>query len=453
MAVMLATGFASGLPLYLTSRALQAWMTDEEVSLATIGLFSVVALPYSCKFLWAPFMDRYVPPILGRRRGWLLITQVGLAIVLAFLGFQSPSALANLNPTEITCQTIIPWFQGFCQLAQTAQQLSQSSFFWGALALTFLSASQDINVDAYRTDVLEQREMGAGVALYVFGYRIALLVTGSLAFILADRLGWPLVYQLLAGLMLVNILVTIWAPEPINNLTKPPSLIAAVWNPIQDFLARLGLGKGLLILVFIVMYKYGDSLVNAMATPFLLKTGFSQTDIGAIQGGMGLVATLVGTLVGGSILSQIGIHRSLWVFGGLQALSNLAYLLLAQVSQGTIAPGSHSLYPLMVLAINVENFCGGLGTAGFVAFLMSLCNPQFSATQYALLSSFMAVSRDLLVTPAGLWAEALGWPLFFTLTLGAAVPALLLLPWFAPWQETIALPRPGTDFMDNPEDP
>ncbi len=436
MAVVLAMGFASGLPLYLTNRALQAWMTAEGVSIATIGLFSVVALPYSCKFLWSPVMDRYVPPFLGRRRGWLLMTQIGLAVVLALMALQSPANLVDLGEVSTAaCDPSLGWFQGFCQLAQTAQKLSYSGFFWSALAIAFLSASQDINVDAYRTDVLEEREMGAGVALYVLGYRVALLVTGSLAFILADRLSWPWVYLLLAGLMLANVIFTLWAPEPDRAVGQPPHLIDAIWRPFQDFIRRLGLGKSVLILIFVVLYKYGDSLVNAMATPFLLKAGFSQTDIGAIQGGMGLVATLVGTLFGGLILSKIGINRSLWVFGGLQALSNVAYLILANVDNS---------YPLMVLAINVENFCGGLGTAGFVAFLMSLCNPQFSATQYALLSSFMAVSRDLLVTPAGIWAEALGWPLFFTMTLVAAVPALFLLPLFAPWHTPIEVDRPGS---------
>ncbi|MGA1474246.1 MAG: MFS transporter, partial [Prochlorothrix sp.] len=263
MAVVLAMGFAAGLPLYLTNRALQAWMTAEGVSVATIGLFSVVALPYSCKFLWSPVMDRYVPPFLGRRRGWLLITQVGLGVVLALMALQSPANLVEGGGVQAAnCENTFAWFQGFCQLAQTARALSYSGFFWGALAIAFLSASQDINVDAYRTDVLEEREMGAGVALYVLGYRVALLVTGSLAFILADRLSWPTVYLLLAGLMLANVLFTLWAPEPEQAVAQPPHLIDAIWRPFQDFIQRLGLGKAVLILVFVVLYKYGDSLVN-----------------------------------------------------------------------------------------------------------------------------------------------------------------------------------------------
>jgi MFS transporter, PAT family, beta-lactamase induction signal transducer AmpG len=393
MLALLLLGFASGLPLFLTSRTLQAWMTVEGVDLASIGLFSLVALPYSLKFLWSPLLDRYVPPFLGRRRGWLVVTQVFLVVAIA--------AMALQNPRQAL------WWLAF-----------------NALFIAFFSASQDIAFDAYRTDVLEKPEMGAGAAIAVLGYRIALLVTGAVALILADRLPWPMVYLCMAGLMSLSILASIWAPEPKNPVRPPATLGEAVIMPFGEFFQRSGVGRAVLILVFITLYRYGDALVQNMATPFLLQTGFSQTDIGAIQGGMGLLATIVGTLVGGALLSQLGINRSLWVFGGLQALSNVAYLILAQVGQS---------YPLMVLTINVENFCGGLGTAGFVAFLMSLCSPRFSATQYALLSSLMAVSRDILVAPAGKLAEQTGWSTFFLITLAAAIPGLLLLPFFAPW--------------------
>lgn len=394
MAALILLGFASGLPLFLTSRTLQAWMTVENVDLGSIGLFSLVALPYSLKFLWSPLLDRFVPPFLGRRRGWLVIAQVLLTLTIAAMALQNPQRSLQLLAVN-------------------------------ALLLAFFSASQDIAFDAYRTDLLEEREMGAGAAISVLGYRIALLVTGALALILADQLSWPMVYLCMAGLMLLSVLCSIWAPEPVGNDRPPETLAAAVKLPFQEFFQRSGVLRGLLILVFITLYRYGDALVNNMATPFLLQTGFTQTDIGAIQGGMGLLATIVGALAGGAILSQLGINRSLWVFGGLQALSNLAYLILANLGQN---------YPAMVLAINVENFCGGLGTAGFVAFLMSLCNPSFSATQYALLSSLMAVSRDIFVAPAGKLAEQTGWPLFFVLTIIAAVPGLLLLPFFAPWR-------------------
>jgi PAT family beta-lactamase induction signal transducer AmpG len=407
MMALLLLGFASGLPLFLTSRTLQAWMTTENVDLGVIGLFSLVALPYSLKFLWSPLLDRFVPPGLGRRRGWLVITQGLLVGAIALMAIQNPQQALGL--------------------------LAINAFF-----IAFFSASQDIAFDAYRTDVLEEREMGAGAALTVLGYRIALLVTGAAALILADRLSWPLVYLCMAGLMALSIIVSLWAPEPATQEQPPATLSEAVIMPFAEFFQRSGLRRGLLILVFITLYRYGDGLVQNMATPFLLQVGFSQTDIGTIQGGMGLLATIVGTLVGGAWLSQLGINRSLWVFGGLQALSNVAYLLLANSGQN---------YPVLVLAINVENFCGGLGTAGFVAFLMSLCSTRFSATQFALLSSLMAVSRDILVAPAGKLAAQTGWPLFFFLTLIAALPGLALLPFFAPWNGSSPPTNPDPEIL------
>ncbi|MBD0334646.1 MAG: AmpG family muropeptide MFS transporter [Cyanobacteria bacterium Co-bin13] len=393
MLALLCLGFASGLPLFLTSQTLQAWMTTAGVDLGTIGWFTLVALPYSLKFLWSPLLDRYVPPFLGRRRGWLVVTQLGLVLAIGAMALQNPQQALTMVAVN-------------------------------ALIIAFLSASQDIAFDAYRTDVLEKREMGAGAAVAVLGYRIALLATGSAALILADRISWPLVYLVMAGLMGLAIAFSVFAPEPVTVNRPPATLAEAVVMPFEEFFQRSGTRRGVLILVFIVLYKLGDALVNNMVTPFLLSMNFTQTDIGAIRGGMGLFATIVGTLVGGALLSRIGINRSLWVFGILQAVSNLAYFVLAQVGQN---------YPLMVLSINIENFCAGLGTAAFVAFLMSLCNASFSATQYALLSSLMAVSRDILAAPAGQIAQATGWPLFFLLTLVTALPGLLLLPWFAPW--------------------
>ncbi|WP_239651486.1 AmpG family muropeptide MFS transporter [Neosynechococcus sphagnicola] len=374
MAALLLLGFSSGLPLFLTSRTLQAWMTTEQVSLTAVGAFSLVSVPYSLKFLWSPFLDRFTLPLLGRRRGWLVVTQVGLLLAIAAMALQKPT--------------------------QALQWLAIN-----ALLIAFLSATQDIAADAYRTDVLEEREMGAGAAVFVLGYRVALLVTGALALILADHLSWPVVYLLLSGLMGIGLLAAIWAPEPRLIDQPPQSLSDAIRLPLIEFFHRQGQFRGGFILLFIVLFKLGDALVNNMATPFLLATGFTQTDIGTIQGGMGLLATIVGVLVGGAILSKIGIHRALWIFGGVQACSNLSYFALAQVGQN---------YPLMVSAINVENFSGGLGTAAFVAFLMSLCNQRFSATQFALLSSLMAVSRDILVAPAGRLVEITGWPLVFS---------------------------------------
>ncbi len=405
MAALTLIGFSSGLPLFLTSRTLQAWMTVEQVDLGAIGLFSLVGLPYSLKFIWSPLLDRFAVPILGRRRGWLITLQIGLLIAIALMAGQQPK--------------------------QALQLLAIN-----AVAIAFLSASQDIAADAYRTDVLEELELGAGAAVYVLGYRVALLFTGSLALILADSLPWSSVYLLMSFGMGIGIVATLFAPEP-KETSPPESLAAAVILPFGEFFGRQGVLQAILILLFIVLYKLGDSFVNNMSTPFLLQTGFTQTDIGAIQGGMGLIATIVGTLAGGAILSRIGINRSLWLFGALQAVSNLAYYILANIGKN---------YSALVLTINIENFCGGLGTAAFVAFLMNMCNQRFSATQYALLSSFMAVSRDILVAPAGTLAKITGWPLFFIISIVAAMPGLLLLPFFAPWNpKPVLISRPGLE--------
>jgi PAT family beta-lactamase induction signal transducer AmpG len=413
MSALIFLGFSSGLPLYLTSQTLQAWMTKENIDLAAIGLFSLVGIPYSLKFLWAPILDRFVPPFLGRRRGWLVIAQIGLFLAIAGMGLQDPRTALVLLAIN-------------------------------ALFIAFFSATQDIAADAYRTDVLEIPEMGAGVAIFVLGYRLALLTTGALALILADRFAWPQVYGILALLMVVGIIASTLAPEPVLTNPPPSSLRSAIIDPFIDYFERKKLLPGLMILVFIVLYKLGDAIANNMSTPFLLQTGFSQTDIGAIKGGMGLIATIIGTLAGGVFLSKLGINRSLWIFGGFQAISNLAYLALANVGKN---------YPLMILTINIENFCAGLGTAAFLAFFMSLCNKQFSATQYALLSSLYAFSQNILIAPAGLIAKQTGWPLFFFLSFLISFPGLALLPIFAPWNgekvsHSVTMKRPGLDDED-----
>ena len=393
MAVLLALGFSSGLPLFLTSRTLQAWMTKAEVDLTTIGLFSLVALPYSLKFLWAPFLDRYVPPFLGRRRGWLVITQLLLLLSIAAMSFHDP-------------------------------RLGLQALAINALLLAFFSASQDIAVDAYRADVLHEREMGAGAAAYVMGYRVALIVTGSLALVFADRMSWPAVYLLLSALMLVGIFTAFLAPEPVLKDAPPQSLAEAVALPFKEFFQRRGALSGAIVLLFIVLYKYADGLAGNMATPFLLQTGFSQTEIGVVLGGVGIAATIVGVVAAGGIIARLGINRSLWIFAVLQAASNLAYYVLALIGNDRSA---------MIATILIENFCVGLVTAGMLAFMMSVTNKRFSATQFALLSSLAAASRDVLVAPAGKLADTLGWPGFFLLSVAAIIPAMLLLPFVAPW--------------------
>lgn len=401
MAALIFLGFASGLPFNLigNGKAFQAWMTAAGVDLTKIGLFSMVGLPYSLKFIWAPLLDRYVPPILGRRRGWLLITQILLLVAIAAMSLHDPKT-------------------GLQMLAVNA------------VLIALFSASQDIAGDAYRTDVLSDREMGAGAAIWVLGYRVALLLTGSLSFILAERLSWGTVYALLSVLMLVGIVATLLAKEPPLKEAPPRSLGEAVAMPFADFFNRSGLVFGILVLVFIVLYKYADALAGSMTTPFLLKTGFTQTEVGVVFGGAGLIATILGSIAAGATIARLGINKSLWLFAFFQALSNLAYY-------GLSLAGRNHTY--MVGAIVIENFGVGLVSSALVAYIMSMCNRRFSATQFALLSSLVAASRDILVAPGGHLAETYGWPSFFLITVVAGLPCILLLPFVAPWSKE--LPR------------
>jgi PAT family beta-lactamase induction signal transducer AmpG len=390
MAAIALLGFASGFPLYLTSRALQAWLTISGIDLATIGFLSLVSLPYSLKFLWAPFLDRYAFPGIGRRKGWLLGSQTLLAFAIAAMTFQDP-------------KTTLQWIAV------------------NAIVIAFFSATQDITVDAYRVDILKPSEAAAGAAVVVLGYRIALIVTGSLAFVLADSTSWPTTYLFLAGLMILVLALTTRLPEP-SNIQAPATLREAVIIPFKEFVSRLGGQNVLWTLLFVILFQLGDRLLSNMATPFLIQAGFTLSEVGIIQSGVGLIATIVGVLAAGVLASRVGLYRALWICGSLQAASNLAYLALAQAGQN---------YAVMTATIIVENVCGGLGTAALVGFLTTLCNPRFSATQYALLSSVVAAGRDLLASPAGTLAEALGWSGFFLLTFVAALPALALLPLFA----------------------
>jgi PAT family beta-lactamase induction signal transducer AmpG len=393
MVVLALLGFASGLPLSLTSQTLAAWLRVNGLDLTTIGKFGLVALPYSLKFLWAPVFDRYTPPMLGRRRGWLLITQLALTVAIAAMSMHDP-------------------------------RLGLKMLAVNALCIAFFSASQDVVADAYRADVLAEREMGAGAAIFVVGYRIALLATSSLAFILADRMPWPAVYLVMSLLMAVGIAAVVWAPEPVLRGLPPQTFGEAVVLPFREFFRRAGVGTALMVLAFIVLYKLPDSLTITLSVPFLIDLGFTQTDIGAIKGGLGIVATIVGAIAGGALVARFGINRSLWIFGILQAVSNFGYYALALAGKE---------YPLLVGAILVENFCMGMVSAGFVAFLMSMCSPRFSATQFALLSSLTGVGRDVIGSATGAVAKAVGWPTFFLITVIIAIPGLLLLPKFAPW--------------------
>jgi PAT family beta-lactamase induction signal transducer AmpG len=385
VAAVLFLGFASGLPLALSSGTLQAWMTVAGVDIKTIGLFSLVGLPYTVKFLWAPVMDRYAPAFLGRRRGWVAVTQLALIGVIAVMGAmdptRSPLALAGL-----------------------------------AMLLAFASASQDVVVDAYRTDVLTEKERGLGAAVSVLGYRIALLISGALALVLSDQIGWRNTYWLMAGLMGIGLLAALFGPEPDEQVRPPRTLAEAVVGPLKEFFGR---PEAVVTLLLIVLYKLGDAFAGSLTTAFLIRgVGFTPTDVGAINKGLGLIATIVGALFGGGLMVRLGLYRSLLLFGVLQAVSNLSFMVLAWAGKS---------YALMIVAVAFENIAGGMGTAAFVALLMALCDHRFSATQFALLSALAAVGRVFVGPPSGFLVDAVGWVWFFFCTFLVALPGLLLL--------------------------
>jgi len=386
--VLLLLGFSSGLPLALTAGTLQARMTVEGVDLTVIGWFALVGQPYTYKFLWAPMMDRFALPFLGRRRGWLALTQVALLAAIAVLGMLSPQAS--------------PWLVAAV-----------------ALTVAFLSASQDVVFDAWRTDVLEPAERGAGAAVTVLGYRIAMLVSGGLALILADSLlGWTGTYLLMAVLMLVGLAAVWVAEEPVPPARVPVTLGEAVRAPLEEFFSRNG---AWVLLILIVLYKLGDAFAGVLTTPFLLRgAGFSLTEVGIANKWLGVGATIVGALAGGALMSRLGLYRSLLIFGLLQALTNLGFMALAEAGRSTA---------LMITVVGAENLCGGMGTAAFVALLMALCDRRFSATQYALLSALAALGRVYVGPAAGALATDLGWSAFFFLTFLIALPGVVMLVW------------------------
>jgi MFS transporter, PAT family, beta-lactamase induction signal transducer AmpG len=385
VAMMLVLGFSSGLPLALTGGTLQAWMTVAGVDLRTIGVFALVGLPYTVKFLWSPFMDRFVPPWLGRRRGWMIATQLSLFVGILAMAFSSP-------------------------------EHSVSTLALLALLVAFASASQDIVVDAYRTDLLHEKERGAGTAVYVTAYRIAMLVAGALALILSEQIGWRNTYVLMAALMVVGMMGALFGPEPAVNGRPPGTLREAVWGPLQDFFSRSG---AVTILLFIVLYKLGDAYAGTLTTAFLIRgAGFSPTDVGTVNKGLGLISVIVGAALGGSLMVRLGLFRALLLFGLLQAVSNLSFMVLAWLGKS---------YPMMIFAVAFENLSGGMGTSAFVAFLMGLCNHRYSATQFALLSSLAVLGRVFVSPSSGYIVEITGWAGFFFITALTALPGLGLL--------------------------
>ena len=399
MAVLLGLGFSSGLPLLLTSATLTAWLVDAGYDLTTVGVLGLVTLPYSLKFLWAPVMDGVTWPLLGRRRGWLLATQAATGLAIAALGLWGPGTATLPLLATVT------------------------------LLAAFCAASQDIVADAYRTDVLEPAERGAGAAVFVTGYRAGMILGGAVALVLADRVPWPAVYGVMAAAMLIGVTATLAAEEPADGGAARTSWAQVVVEPFAAFFGRFGVGGGLLVLAFILLFRLPDEAVKPMATA-LLKSHYTNAEIGVVQQGFGLTMTIVGALLGGAAVARLGLRRCLLLFAVLQAVSNLGYAWLASVGAGPrVAVLRWTFDPRLAGVVTVENFCGGLVTAGFVAFLMGCCDRRYSAAQYALLSSLMAMGGILARGPTGAAVEAMGYAWFFVATVAAGLPAILLLPW------------------------
>lgn len=395
--IMLPLGFASGLPLALTAGTLQGWLTQAHLDLNTIGTFTLVGLPYTVKFLWAPLMDRITLPWLGRRRGWMLLMQIAVAIGLAMMGIVGPE---------------------------------QHPEWLGAIAVgvAFLSASLDIVFDAYRTDVLLPQERGFGAAVWVNGYRLALLVASSGALILADQIGWRETYLVLAGLMGAGVATVLLSPEPKPVGGVPKSMAEAIGLPLFELFRRPGIFG---ILGLIILYKVGDAVAGSLQTTFFMgELGFTASEVGYVKG-VGIFATLIGALAGGLAMTRLGLLRSLLIFGGFQALSNLSFMLLAWIGKSYLA---------LAASIIVENVTGGMGTAAFVALVMSLCDHRYTATQFALLSSLEAFGRVFSGRPSADVVALVGWGQFFFLSFLLAIPGLWLV-----WRYRGLIPQEATE--------
>lgn len=382
---LLFLGFASGLPLALTGSTLQAWYTQSGIGLVTIGALSFIGMPYVWKFLWAPLMDRFPLPFWGRRRGWIGLTQLILCGLLFYL--------ANINPGNQ------PYLVGIV-----------------ALIIAFISASQDIAIDAYRTDILLPDERGMGIANYIFAYRIAMIFSSGLALIFADHFGWRLTYELMAVIMGISVIPTYLAPENSNTVSSPSNLVKTITDSFKQLLQREAI---VLTLIFIVLYKLGDALVVSLTSNFLLRElKFTLTDIGLANKTVGLIATILGAYAGAIWLKRIGLYRALWIFGVAQACSNFMFMLLAIVGKN---------YSLMISTIFIESFCAGMSTTAIFAFITSLCNQRYSATQFACLSAFASVGRVIMGPVAGYLVQNLGWVSFYGWASLMCFPAIVVL--------------------------
>ncbi len=406
MLICVFTGFSSGLPLYILLNLLPAWLRSEQVELRAIGLFALIQLPFTWKFLWAPLVDRYAVPVLGRRRGWMLATQVLLLLSIPLFGALSP-------------------------------QLDLWTIAYLATAVAFFAATQDIVLDAYRRELLPDAELGLGNSIHVQAYRISSLVPGALSLILADLLPWQTVFTVTALFMLPGIANTLLVSEPTLSRPAPRTLTEAVVEPFHEFVTRAGVAQALLVLAFVFLYKLGDSMATALATPFYLDMGFSKTDIGLIAKNAGLWASVIGGLLGGLWMLKIGINRGLWLFGAVQVVSILGFAWLAYVHQPDRA--------LLALVIAFEALGVGLGTAAFTAFIARATDPRYTATQFALFTSLASVPRSLVNASTGWIVEQTGWFAFFILCTMLALPGMALLLRVAPWNEAAPAAAPGSE--------
>lgn len=400
MLVCIFTGFASGLPLYLLLNLVPAWLKTEGLSLKAIGAFALIQFPYTWKFLWAPLLDRFgILPVLGRRRSWMLLTQLGLLASIAWLG--------RLSPTD---------------------QLTLVVALTAVIALC--SATLDIALDAFRREILDDDELGLGNAIHVNAYRIAGLVPGSLSLILADHLPWSQVFLITAAFMLPGMVMTLMVREPAAAERRPRTLRDAVVEPFHEFFSRHGVRSALLVLAFIFLYKLGDSLCTALATPFYLDMGYSKTEIGVIAKNAGLWPMVIGGILGGIWMVKLGINRALWLFGVVQIVTILGFVWLAWLGP---APSDAARLVVLATVIAGEAVGAGLGTTAFVAYMARTTHPAYSATQLALFTSLMAVPRTFINASAGWLVEGMGWFNFFLLCFMLAIPGMLLLFKVAPW--------------------
>jgi PAT family beta-lactamase induction signal transducer AmpG len=397
MLICVFIGFSAGLPLYLLINLLPAWLRSEGVDLKAIGLFALIQLPYTWKFLWSPLMDRFGLPVLGRRRGWMLATQVLLLLAIPAFGLLHP-------------------------------KLDIWAIAYLSAAVAFFSASQDIVLDAFRREILPDAELGLGNAVYVNAYRISSLIPGSLALILSDLLPWSSVFLVTALFMLPGIAMTLLVREPDLAQGTPKTLREAVVEPFREFIARSGWKNAMFVLLFIFLYKLGDSMATALATPFYLDMGFSRTDIGIIAKNAGLWASVIGGMLGGLWMVKIGINRGLWLFGAVQLFSILGFALLAWVHQPDRL--------LLAFVIAFEALGVGLGTAAFVAFIARATDPRYTATQFALFTSLAAVPRTVVNASTGWIVAETGWLNFFLLCTLFALPGMALLLRVAPWHDS-----------------